>query len=128
MRSLVTSVVLVMDDELGIAELIDAVLTDEGYRVLAATNGRQGLAVMAKDHPDLVFLDYMMPIMDGAEVLRAIVRDRAISGVPVVLMSSMPEAVVAERCSGYAGFMRKPFKIAQVVMIARKLLSQNDGT
>jgi CheY-like chemotaxis protein len=124
----VTSVVLVMDDELGIAELIDAVLTDEGYRVLAATNGRQGLAVMAKDHPDLVFLDYMMPIMDGAEVLRAIVRDRAISGVPVVLMSSMPEAVVAERCSGYAGFMRKPFKIAQVVMIARKLLSQNDGT
>jgi CheY-like chemotaxis protein len=127
-RSLVTSVVLVMDDELGIAELIDAVLTDEGYRVLAATNGRQGLAVMAKDHPDLVFLDYMMPIMDGAEVLRAIVRDRAISGVPVVLMSSMPEAVVAERCSGYAGFMRKPFKIAQVVMIARKLLSQNDGT
>ena len=123
-----TSVVLVMDDELGIAELIDAVLTDEGYRVLAATNGRQGLAVMAKDHPDLVFLDYMMPIMDGAEVLRAIVRDRAISGVPVVLMSSMPEAVVAERCSGYAGFMRKPFKIAQVVMIARKLLSQNDGT
>ena len=128
MRSLVTSVVLVMDDELCIAELIDAVLTDEGYRVLAATNGRQGLAVMAKDHPDLVFLDYMMPIMDGAEVLRAIVRDRAISGVPVVLMSSMPEAVVAERCSGYAGFMRKPFKIAQVVMIARKLLSQNDGT
>jgi CheY-like chemotaxis protein len=127
-RFLVTSVVLVMDDELGIAELIDAVLTDEGYRVLAATNGRQGLAVMAKDHPDLVFLDYMMPIMDGAEVLRAIVRDRAISGVPVVLMSSMPEAVVAERCSGYAGFMRKPFKIAQVVMIARKLLSQNDGT
>jgi CheY-like chemotaxis protein len=117
-----------MDDELGIAELIDAVLTDEGYRVLTATNGRQGLAVMAKDHPDLVFLDYMMPIMDGAEVLRAIVRDRAISGVPVVLMSSMPEAVVAERCSGYAGFMRKPFKIAQVVMIARKLLSQNDGT
>jgi CheY-like chemotaxis protein len=117
-----------MDDELGIAELIDAVLTDEGYRVLTAMNGRQGLAVMAKDHPDLVFLDYMMPIMDGAEVLRAIVRDRAIAGVPVVLMSSMPEAVVAERCPGYAGFMRKPFKIAQVVMIARKLLSQNDGT
>jgi CheY-like chemotaxis protein len=124
----VTRVVLVVDDEFGIAELIDAVLTDEGYRVLTAMNGRQGLAVMAKDHPDLVFLDYMMPVMDGADVLRAMARDPSIDGVPVVLMSSMPEAVVAERCSGYAVFMRKPFKIAQVMTLAQTLLSKNDMT
>ena len=117
-----------VDDEFGIAELIDAVLTDEGYRVLIAMNGRQGLAVMAKDHPDLVFLDYMMPVMDGADVLRAMARDPSIDGVPVVLMSSMPEAVVAERCSGYAVFMRKPFKIAQVMTLAQTLLSKNDMT
>jgi CheY-like chemotaxis protein len=109
----VTRVVLVVDDEIGIAELIDAVLTDEGYRVLTAVNGRQGLAIMAKDHPDLVFLDYMMPEMDGADVLRAMARDLSTDGVPVVLMSSMPEDLVAERCPGYAVFMRKPFRIAQ---------------
>jgi CheY-like chemotaxis protein len=124
----VTRVVLVVDDETGIVELIDAILTDEGYRVLTAVNGRQGLAVMAKDHPDLVFLDYMMPVMDGADVLRAMARDPSIDGVPVVLMSSMPEAVVAERCSGYAVFMRKPFKIAQVMTLAQTLLSKNDMT
>jgi CheY-like chemotaxis protein len=124
----VTGVVLVVDDEFGIAELIDAVLTDEGYRVLTAMNGRQGLAIMAKDHPDLVFLDYMMPIMDGADVLRAMARDPSIDGVPVVLMSSMPEPLVAERCSGYAFFMRKPFKIAQVMTLAHKLINQSDAT
>jgi CheY-like chemotaxis protein len=124
----VTGLVLVVDDEFGITELIDAVLTDEGYRVLTAANGRQGLAVMTKDHPDLVFLDYMMPVMDGAEVLRAMVSDPSIDGVPVVLMSAMPEAMVAERCSDYTAFMRKPFKIAQVTTLARRLLIQSDST
>ena len=123
-----TRVVLVVDDEFGIAELIDAVLTEEGYRVLTAMNGRQGLATMAKEHPDLVFLDYMMPVMDGADVLRAMARDPTIDGVPVVLMSSMPEALVAERCAGYAVFMRKPFKIAEVMTLAQKLISQDKAT
>ena len=120
-----TGIVLVVDDEFGIAELIDAVLTDEGHRVLTAINGRQGLAMMAKERPDLVFLDYMMPVMDGAEVLSAMAGDPSVAKVPVVLMSSMPEAVVAERCSGYTAFMRKPFKIAQVVTLTVKLLNRD---
>ena len=45
-------------------------LTDEGHRVLTAANGKQGLEVLAKERPDLVFLDYMMPVMDGAAMLR----------------------------------------------------------
>ena len=61
--------VLVVDDEFGIAELFDAILTDEGYRVLTAINGRHGLEMLAQERPDLVFLDYMMPVMDGAAML-----------------------------------------------------------
>jgi CheY-like chemotaxis protein len=121
----VTGIVLVVDDEFGIAELIDAVLTDEGHRVLTAISGRQGLAMMAKERPDLVFLDYMMPVMDGAEVLSAMAGDPSVAKVPVVLMSSMPETTVAERCSGYTAFMRKPFKIAQVVTLTVKLLNRD---
>ncbi len=119
--------VLVVDDEFGIAELLDAVLTDEGYRVLTAINGRHGLEVLAAEHPDLVFLDYMMPVMDGAAMLRAMGRDPSLVRAPVVVMSSMPEAMVAERCSGYATFLRKPFKIAQVVTLARRLLETESG-
>lgn len=114
--------VLVVDDEFGIAELFDAILTDEGHRVLTGINGRHGLEMLAQDRPDLVFLDYMMPVMDGAAVLRAMAADPMLHAVPVVLMSSLPEAAVAERCSGYDAFLRKPFKIAQVMLLAERLL------
>jgi PleD family two-component response regulator len=49
--------VLVVDDEFGIAELFDAILVDEGHRVLTASNGKHGLEVLAHEKPDLVFLD-----------------------------------------------------------------------
>ena len=117
--------VLVIDDEFGIADLIDAVLTDEGHRVLAAVNGRQGLEMLAKEYPDLVFLDYMMPVMDGAGVLRGIADDPSLHGIPVVVMSSIPEPTVAERCSGYASFMRKPFSIKEVIALTRLLIGTN---
>ena len=117
--------VVVIDDEFGIAELFEAVLEDEGYRVLIATNGKRGLEVLAEERADLVFLDYMMPVMDGAAVLRGMKANPTLQGIPVVMMSSMPEATVAERCLGYVIFMRKPFKIAQVTYLAEQLLGKD---
>lgn len=119
--------VLVVDDEFGIADLIDAVLADEGYRVLTAANGRQGLEILSKERLDLVFLDFMMPVMDGAAVLRSIMANPMLRSIPVVIMSSMPEATVAERCSGYAKFMRKPFRINEVILLAQQLIPSSAG-
>ena len=116
--------VLVIDDEFGIAELFEAILEDEGHRVLTATDGKRGLEVLAEERANLVFLDYMMPVMDGAAVLRGMKADPALQGIPIVMMSSMPEASVAERCSGYVTFMRKPFKIDQVTELAERLLGK----
>ena len=113
--------VLVVDDEFGIADLIQDILVDEGHRVLSASNGRQALEIMARTRPDLVFLDYMMPRLDGAGVLRAMTQDPSLQGVPVVVMSSMPEATVAERCKGYAAFMRKPFRVTELMRLAGEL-------
>ena len=120
--------VLVVDDEFGIAELFDAMLTDEGHRVLTAINGRHGLEVLAKERAALVFLDYMMPVLDGAAMLRAMAADPALQATPVVMMSSLPEATVAERCSGYVAFLRKPFKLAQVIALTEQLLSTPPGS
>jgi len=124
-RPLAMGTVLVIDDEFGIADLIDVSLTDEGHLVLTAVNGRQGLEVLANKRPDLVFLDYMMPVMDGAAVLRGIADDPSLHGIPVVVMSSIPEATVAARCSGYAIFLRKPFMIAEIVNLAKRLMGKN---
>jgi CheY-like chemotaxis protein len=114
--------VLVVEDEFGIADLIEAVLEDEGHHIVMAANGKLGLEMLAQERPHLVFLDYMMPVMDGASMLRSMTADPSFSDIPVVMMSSLPEATVAERCTGYTAFMRKPFKITDVVSLTKRLL------
>lgn len=114
--------VLVVDDEFGISTLLKDVFEDEGHRVLVATNGRQALDRVAEERPDLVITDFMMPVMDGAALIRALAADHATEGIPVLIMSSMPEATVAERCPRYATFVRKPFKIYDVMDIVTDLL------
>ena len=103
--------ILIVDDEFGIGEVLESFLTDAGYRVVIAINGRQGLERLAEVRPDLVLLDFMMPVMDGPAMCRAMAADPALKDIPVVMMSGLPEPVVAKACSGYAAFLRKPFRM-----------------
>lgn len=116
--------VLIVEDEFAIADLLEMALTDEGYRVLHAVNGRQGLEHLAEGpRPDLVISDYMMPILDGAGLLQAMRETEAQRDIPCIIMSSMPEANVRERIAGYAAFVRKPFQLAAVVQLVASVLS-----
>lgn len=120
--------ILIVDDEFGIGEVLDAVLTDAGHRVLTAINGRQGLQRLAEATPDVVLLDYMMPVMDGAGMCRAMAADARWKAIPVLMMSALPEGVVAKECSGYAAFLRKPFRLqAAVDAITRVLDAHRPG-
>jgi CheY-like chemotaxis protein len=115
--------VLIVEDEFAIADLLEMALTDEGYRVLTAANGRQGLARLAEGpHPDLVIADYMMPVLDGAGMLQAMRNAEAHRDIPCIVMSSMPEANVRERVDGYAAFVRKPFQIAALMQLVATVL------
>ena len=118
------AIVLVVEDEYGIAKLLEDVLEDEGHRVLSATNGRQALERVAAERPDLVLTDYMMPVMDGAALIKALKADATLADIPIVVMSSMPEAAVSQRCLGYARFVRKPFHIFDVIDTVAELLSK----
>ncbi len=115
--------VLIVEDEFAIADLLEMALTDEGYRVLTAANGRQGLARLAEGpRPDLVIADYMMPVLDGAGMLQAMRDTEAHRDIPCIVMSSMPEANVRERIDGYAAFVRKPFQIAALMQLVATVL------
>ena len=116
--------VLVVDDEYGIAELLEAVLADEGHHVLTASNGKHGLTVLETEKPDMIFLDYMMPVMDGAVMLSRMASNASFRDVPVVLMSSIPESTVAERCKGYVLFLRKPFNVFHVIEVVQQVLKK----
>ena len=107
--------ILVVDDEFGVGEVLHTILTDEGYRVLTAINGKQGLERLEETAPDVVLLDYMMPLLDGPGMLRAMAKDPNQRSIPVIMMSSLDEATVAKNCDGHVGFLRKPFRIRHVV-------------
>ena len=115
--------VLIVEDEFAIAGMLEMVLTDEGHRVLTAANGRQGLERLAEDpRPDLVITDYMMPVLDGAGLLRAMRENEAQRDIPCIVMSSMPEANVRERIDGYEAFVRKPFDLDAMVQLVVTIL------
>jgi CheY-like chemotaxis protein len=118
------ALVLIVEDEFAIADMLEMALTDEGYRVVLAANGRQGLDRLAEGPlPDLVISDYMMPVLDGVGFLRAMQSSEAQRHIPFIVMSSMPEANVCELISGYIAFVRKPFQLAALVRLVATSLS-----
>jgi CheY-like chemotaxis protein len=122
--------VLVVDDEFGIVDVLETILTDEGYRVLTACNGKQGLVRLAQEQPGVILLDFMMPILGGGDMLRAMAAQPAYQRIPVIMMSSLSAEAVAKRCKGYAAFLHKPFRVAAVLSTVARILvrSKNDPT
>lgn len=115
--------VLVVDDEHGVGELLDAILTDWGHRVLIAINGQHGLEVLAQERADLVFLDFMMPVMSASVMLEVMMADLVWQKIPVVIMSVLPEKIIATRCSGYVGILKKPFRVSQLKSLIEQLIT-----
>ena len=114
--------VLVVDDEFGIVDVLETILTDEGYRVLTACNGKQGLARLSEEKPEVILLDFMMPILGGGDMLRAMAAEPAYQRIPVIMMSSLGEEAVAKRCRGYAAFLHKPFRATALLSAVARVL------
>jgi CheY-like chemotaxis protein len=108
--------ILVVDDEALIAMALEVALEDEGYHVATAANGKQGLERLAQAPPtDLVLLDMMMPVMSGPAMLKAMASDPSFSGIPVIVLSSLPEEAVLMRTIGVAAILRKPYTLDEVL-------------
>ncbi len=113
--------ILVIDDELAIADLIAQTLRDEGYSVDIATDGRYGLELVAQKQPDLVISDVMMPQINGLELCRRIRRAPATQAVPVILMSAAPVPKTDEPlCSA---FLAKPFDLLRLIDLVETVLA-----
>jgi CheY-like chemotaxis protein len=113
---------LVVDDELSGAEVLGLILEEEGYRVFTAANGRQGLQRAQEVRPDLVILDFMMPVMDGAEMGQRLRSLPGLSTIKIVMCSSVEEDTVREFFTGYDAFLRKPFDIDRALAVIARLL------
>ncbi|MFJ2972822.1 response regulator [Pseudomonas fulva] len=118
-----TATLLVIDDEPQIRKFLRISLASQGYKVLEAENGTQGLAQGALGKPDLVVLDLGLPDMDGQQVLREL---RQWSTVPVVVLSvRASEAQKVDALdSGANDYVTKPFGIQEFLARIRALLRQ----
>ena len=116
--------ILVVDDEFGIGELLEALLQDDGHRVVTAMNGRHALERMTEVKPDLVISDLMMPVMDGGALRRAMLENPEQKNIPFMLMCAVPEQAIADRISQYDAFLRKPFKLTAISALVKRLLEE----
>jgi DNA-binding response OmpR family regulator len=115
--------ILVVDDEWDIAEVVIYLLQSEGYRVRYALNGVTALQMLSERPADLVLTDYMMPLMNGSELVREIRSREELSHTSVILMSALPEDVVEGRVDFAATFLRKPFNEQQLLRAVRRELA-----
>lgn len=115
--------ILVVDDELANAEVLSLILEDEGYKVFCASNGRHGLERVAEVVPDLVILDYMMPIMNGAAMGQALRSSPATQHIKILMNSSLPANAITPQFDGFDAFLRKPYNVDVALDLIAKLLS-----
>lgn len=101
--------ILVVEDEYAIAQMLMEVLEDEGYRVLLAVNGQDGLECLRRERPDLILCDIMMPIMDGREMFRQVQLNPTYRTIPFIMMSAVPQMVSDEE--RYSAFLSKPLNL-----------------
>jgi CheY-like chemotaxis protein len=103
--------VLVIDDEPDVRWLIRMSLERAGHEVLVAEDGLRGVALAQKQHPEIIVLDLMMPVMDGYAVLAELAKDPRTAPVPVVVLSAraIPEEADRAAEAGAARFIEKPF-------------------
>ena len=114
--------ILVVDDEITIAEMLHAYLEDEGFHVVTAADGREALARLPEVRPDLVLSDVMMPLLDGRQLCNAMADHPEYRRVPVVLMSAGGERVVKDHCT-YTAFVPKPFELDGLIDTIRQILA-----
>ena len=103
--------VLVVDDDPVIQKLLKVNFEMEGYEVLSAADGAEGLDQAKSGSPDVIILDVMMPKMNGLEVLAALKADSATDAIPVILLSAKAQAgdVQAGIDRGANAYVTKPF-------------------
>ena len=119
-----TPVILVVDDNQQNLELLQAYLEDIDCRSIPAEDGLKALDIVAKDPPDLILLDIMMPKMSGFEVCRRLKNDPKTADIPVIMVTALSEFGDIERGidSGTDDFLSKPVNKLELLTRVKTML------
>jgi len=111
--------VLVVDDDPGVIQILEANLRHANFAVIAGVNGAQALAKASRERPDLILLDVILPDIDGLDVCRRLKENRQTSQIPVILISAKVESkdIIAGMAAGAEDYITKPFSPSEVVAL-----------
>ena len=112
--------VLVIDDEAGVRRTLSMILEDEGYQVISASDGKEGLERALKEEPDLILCDIRMPRLDGLEFLEQYRKKNGQALVITITAYGSTELAVEAMQKGAYDYLPKPFTTAEVVLTLKK--------
>ena len=116
---------MVIDDSKTIRRTAESLLRKAGCEVITATDGFEALSLVADEHPDLIFIDIMMPRLDGYQTCALIKNNKAYSDIPIVMLSSKDGLFdrAKGRLVGSDQYLTKPFCRDELLQAIRKHLS-----
>jgi twitching motility two-component system response regulator PilG len=119
--------VMVIDDSNTIRKTAESFLTRAGYQVLTAADGFEGMSVITDNHPDIIFVDIMMPRLDGYQTCTLIKNNRHFNRIPVIMLSSKDGLFdrARGRIAGSEQHINKPFTEVDLISAITRSLSEN---
>jgi CheY-like chemotaxis protein len=119
--------ILVVEDNLDTRELIHLHLTTEGFTVVTASNGREGLYLATAEHPDLIITDISMPEIDGLELVRQLRTRSEFESVPILVLTAFGEDQMDQAIKAGANrALNKPVHFDGLIDDVRELLAESN--
>ncbi len=118
--------VVYIEDEQEMIDLVKLILTRKGYQVTGASGGREGLAIVRRDPPDLVLLDLMMPDMDGWDVYQQMKADNLTRSIPVIVVTAKAQnidKVLGLHIAKVDDYISKPFSPQELLDSVERVLA-----
>lgn len=120
--------ILIVDDEPDLVETIRFSLELEGYNVLVATNGEEGLNVARQEKPDLILLDLMLPKLDGYKVCRLLKFDERYKSIPILMLTARTQEKdkILGKETGANEYLTKPFDMDELMAKIKSYLTKRE--
>ncbi len=118
--------ILIVDDEPDLVETIRFALELEGYKVLVAVNGEEGLNTARQEKPDLILLDLMLPKLDGYKVCRLLKFDERYKSIPILMLTAKTQDKdrILGKETGANEYLTKPFDMDELMAKIKSYLSK----
>jgi len=116
--------VLVVDDEPQFVDMVKMRLEANGYEVISASNGNEGLKSAKQHRPDVILLDIIMPEKDGYTMLRELRGDEQIRHIPVIVVTVKPSMKDLFEIEGVRDYIVKPFETEELLLRVKKALRE----